>query len=196
MPGATDAVATDGGIVASFATTNGRGVNTGNGVWFTGDFEAADQILACGIQAGLVDTSRIYTAGYSAGGLQACAMVAQRGRYLAAAICYSGGAGIIRGTPQDTSNLPPTLLLHGAAGSDVIIIDFNAASASWATAYAAAGGLAIDCDDGGDHIVSAFTRMGFGGRAMPFLKAHAYGSPSPYAAGLPGDCPSYCEIVR
>ncbi len=194
MPGATSGVATNGGIALSFNTTNNQGTDTGDAVWFTGDFDSSDQVLACGIQKGLVDTSRIYTAGYSAGGLQACAMVATRGKYLAAAICYSGGAAIISGTPQDTSNLPATLLLHGAAGKDTFILDFNAQSQTWANQYTTAGGFAINCDDGGDHITSAFTRMGFGGRAMPFLQAHTWHqTPEPYDP-LPSDWPSYCTI--
>jgi hypothetical protein len=123
--------------------------------------------------------------------------VAQRGKYLAAAICYSGGAAIISGTPQDTTDLPATLLLHGAAGKDTFILDFNQASQTWATAYVKAGGFAINCDDGGDHITSAFARMGFGGRAMPFLAAHTYDNePEPYAGGLPSGWPSYCQIVK
>lgn len=196
MPGASEGVATRGGIVASFDTSNKRGTNTGNGVWYTGDFEAADQILACGVAQGLVETRRIYTAGYSAGGLQACAMVAAHGAYLAAAICYSGGAATISGAPRDNSNLPPTLLLHGAAGRDTFILDFARASASWARAYRAAGGFAIDCDDGGDHVASAFSRMGFGGRAMAFFDAHPYKiDPEPYANGLPSGWPSTCVIA-
>ena len=194
MPGATSGVATNGGIALSFNTTNNKGTDTGDAVWFTGDFDSSDQVLACGIQKGLVDTSRIYTAGYSAGGLQACAMVSTRGKFLAAAICYSGGAGVISGAPADKSNLPATLLLHGAAGKDTFIIDFNAQSQTWANSYTQAGGFAINCDDGGDHITSAFTRMGFGGRAMPFLQAHTWHqSPEPYDP-LPSGWPSYCTI--
>jgi hypothetical protein len=197
MPGVTQGVGTNGGIVASFDTTNAQKTNTGNNVWYTGDFDTADQILACGIQKGLVDTTRIYTAGYSAGGLQACAMVSQRGAYLAAAICYSGGAAIISGTPVDTSHLPPTLLAHGAQGSDMFILDFNVASHNWENQYKAAGGFSIDCDDGGDHITSAFTRMGLGGHAMEFLAAHPYGvTPEPYAGGLPAGWPAYCHVVN
>jgi hypothetical protein len=53
MPGATQGVGANGGIVASFDTTNAQKTNTGNNVWYTGDFDTADQILACGIQKGL-----------------------------------------------------------------------------------------------------------------------------------------------
>jgi hypothetical protein len=174
MPGATGAVGTAGGFVVSFDSTNSKGTNTGNGVWFTGDLESADQVLACAIEKGIVDTSRIYTAGYSAGGLQACAMVAQRSKYLAAAICYSGGAAIIQGTPTDKSNLPAVLLLHGGMGKDTFILDFFNASQSWGAAYVKAGGFAI----------------------MKFFQAHTFGlKPEPYSP-LPADWPMYCQIMK
>ena len=50
------------------------------------DFEMSDEILACAIQQQDVDPFRVYTAGCSAGGLQAGAMVYGRSSYLAAAM--------------------------------------------------------------------------------------------------------------
>lgn len=196
LPKATANTKTKGGFVASFELTNNKGTNTGNGVWYTGDFDAADQILACAIQKGIVDTTRIYTAGYSAGGIQACAMVTTHGQYLAAAICYSGSAAVFSGMPKDKSHLPPTLVPHGAPGSDVLILDMAQQSVAWENAYTAAGGFAIDCMDGGDHLASASKRMGLDGRAMEFLDAHPYKvSPEPYASGLPSGWPAYCNVV-
>jgi poly(3-hydroxybutyrate) depolymerase len=194
LPGVTSAVASVGGIVASFSKTNAQGTDTGVGVWYTGDFDAADQIVACGVQAGLVDTRRIYVAGQLSGGLQACAMIALRSRYLAAGICYSGGSGFIGGTPEDPSNLPTTLLLYGTKDDDGLGLNFAHQSALWAADYTAAGGFVIDCNDGPDS-TSRLTRLGFGGRALPFLEAHTFNvKPEPYAAGLPTDWPSYCKI--
>jgi hypothetical protein len=80
-----------GGVIASFTTTTRMGQNTGNNVWYTGDFEMADQILACAIEQQDVDPRRIYTGGCSAGGLQASAMSYGRSSYNAAAIPNSGG---------------------------------------------------------------------------------------------------------
>ena len=65
----------EGGLVASFTTTTKAGQDTGDAVWYTGDFAMADQILACAVQQLNIDTRQIYTAGCSAGGLQAGAMV-------------------------------------------------------------------------------------------------------------------------
>jgi hypothetical protein len=197
LPNATKNVATEGGFVASFELTNNQGTNTGNFVWYTGDFDAVDQLLACGIEKGLVDTTRIYTAGYSAGGIQACAMATTHASYLAAAICYSGSAAVIGGTPKDPSRLPPVLVPHGAPGSDVLILDMAQQSVAWERDYTKAGGFAIDCMDGGDHLASAAKRMGLDGRAMEFLAAHPFGiEPEPYAAALPSGWPEYCQIAK
>src|ERR1041385_1029272 len=43
-------ITSEGGIVASFTTSTGTGSTTGNLVWYTDDFNMADQILACAIQ--------------------------------------------------------------------------------------------------------------------------------------------------
>ncbi|WP_428267059.1 hypothetical protein [Haliangium sp.] len=194
IPDATDRVKASGGIVASFQSTSGRGTNTGNGVWFTGDFDAADQILACGIEQGLVDTSRIHTAGYSAGGLQVGVMTLER-RYLASAISYSGGLfGLRRGDLDQADYVPAVVTAHGAAGVDTLVLDFAATSATFANEIVGAGGLAIDCDDGGGHV--SLTRLGIQGRALEFFDDHPYGTaPSPYAGGLPGAWPSFCTLV-
>ena len=54
-------ITSEGGIVASFTTSTIKGVNTGNNVWYTGDFAMADQILACAVRQLSIDTTRIYT---------------------------------------------------------------------------------------------------------------------------------------
>ena len=201
LPGATAEVMKNGGIVVSFEDTSGTGDDTGDGVWYTGDFLAADQILACGMQKGLVDTARIHSSGYSAGGLQTGAMVFARSNYLASAVVYSGGpalGGLIPGSTTfvDPSNVPATLGAHGAQGSDTLILDFSDGTKKLESAVVAGGGFAIDCDDGGSHLDFFTIRAGVGDQAWPFLKAHPYNSkPDPYAGGLPSGFPSYCTIV-
>jgi poly(3-hydroxybutyrate) depolymerase len=66
-----NAVTAEGGIVASFAKSNGMGTDTGDAVWYMGDFTTADQVVACAIQQFHIDTRRIFTTGASAGALQA-----------------------------------------------------------------------------------------------------------------------------
>ena len=96
---------------------------------------------------------------------------------------------------MDKTHLPPVLLAHGAQGVDMYIIDFADASVRWENDYKAAGGFSIDCDDGGDHVGGFSTRPGLMGHAMQFFDDHTYGA-TPYAAGLPADFPSYCNIVE
>lgn len=203
LPGATLEVQLSGGIVASFEDTSGTGDNTGDLWWYTGDIVAADQIVACGIQAGLVDPTRIYSAGYSAGGLQTGTMVYGRSNYLAAAVVYSGGpalGGLVPGSTlfDDPSHIPAVLGAHGASGSDWLVLDFYDGTRLVEDSVVGAGGFAIDCDDGGDHAIAWFlTRAGVNGMAWQFLKDHPYGAqPSPYQGGLPLGFPDYCSIVR
>ncbi len=200
VPGATSAVRSNGGLVASFGDTNGKGDLTGNAVWYTGDIESADQILACAIQKGIVDTGRIYTAGYSAGGLQAGTMLLQRSQYIAAAIVYSGGpplGGLVPGGTSfsDPSHIPAMIGAHGAQGSDWLVLDFYDGTNLLGDTVKKAGGYAMDCDDGGDHAIAWIsTRAGVGGQAMKFFQDHPYNTkPSPYAGAVPAGYPRYCK---
>ncbi len=194
LPGSTTGVQAQGGLVASWEKASGNGTSTGGpwAVWYTGDFDAADQILACAIEKGIVDTARIHVAGYSAGGLQAGAMFYLRSNYLASGIVYSGGKGFGANKLQDASNPPSVLFAHGAPGKDVVIIDFAQQSATMSKEIASLGGTAVDCDDGGGHVVLG--RLGLGGSAMQFLRDHPYGT-RPYGSGLPAGFPQTCKIV-
>ena len=181
-----------GGIVASFTTTTTMGTNTGNNVWYTGDFRMADIILVCATQQLNIETKRIYTGGCSAGGLQAGAMVYGRATYLAAAMPNSGGG---RGTLETGMGgyVPATITTHGAMGTDVVVIDFAQTSNTLCRDIAAKGGFAVDCDHGGRHCGSSAAVKA---AQWEFLKAHPYGTkPSPYAGGLPATFPSFCKII-
>src|SRR5450432_935117 len=81
----------EGGVVAAPGATNQKGTNTGNGVWYTGDFETTDEVIACAIAQLHIDTRRIHAAGFSAGGLQTTRMSYDRSGYLASVVPYSGG---------------------------------------------------------------------------------------------------------
>ncbi|MGD8860639.1 MAG: hypothetical protein PVI30_11575 [Myxococcales bacterium] len=196
LPGATAGVATNGGLVASWETSNGQGVNTGT-IWYTGDLDGVDQIVACGIEQGIIDTSRIHVAGFSAGGLETGAAIFGRSGYVASGIVYSGGKPFGAGGLQDPAHVPAMLGAHGAQGSDALGLDFHDGTIAMENEIVNLGGFAIDCDDGGDHIVGWITRAGVGGQAMQFLADHPYNTkPSPYENGLPAGFPSYCEIVK
>ena len=183
-------IQSSGGVVASFSTSTMMGMNTGNNVWYTGDFAMADIILSCSVKQGLVDPRQIYTAGCSAGGLQVGAMVYQRSSYLAAAMPNSGGT-TFNYTMQD-SHVPAMCSTHGGSG-DVVIISFPESTKKMNTDLRAKGGFVVNCDHGGAHCGSpAAVKTA----QWKFLKAHPFGvSPEPYAMGLPADFPTTCTIV-
>lgn len=192
-------VKSNGGVVASFTTTTSTGTNTGNGVWYTGDIDVADEVLACAIQQGLVDTSRIHVSGYSAGGLQCAAMSYLRSGYVASVLCMSGGfvSGMSNYAPQDPKRVPPAIAAHGAAGSDVFILDFATCSGTYCSSVVSKGGLAINCNDGGDHITSMTTRAAtMGPVGWKFFAENPYGADNHYPSGLPSYFPSYCTIAK
>ena len=188
-----------GGLVASFTTTNGQGTNTGNGVWYTGDIDVADELLACALEQGLVDPRRIHISGYSAGGLQCAAMSYLRSGYVASVLCMSGGfmSGLSTYSLQDSAYIPAAIAAHGAAGSDVFILDFATCSENYCADVASHGGLAIDCNDGGDHIASMASRAStMGAVAWQFFAENPYGAAQDYPSGLPAYFPDYCGIVE
>jgi hypothetical protein len=195
MSPAIDAVTLGGGLVAAPEVTSGTGSTTGNLVWYTGDVDFADEVLACAIEQGKVDPARIHVAGYSAGGLQTVYHWYARSGYVASVISYSGGDSFINVAPlQNPSWVPPAIAAHGAEGADWLALDFAVASRTWEQNVVAAGGLAIDCDDGGSHI-DVFSRFAVAPSAWQFFMDHPWGVAAPYTT-LPSGFPSYCMIVK
>jgi len=191
------AVTAAGGVVASFAKSNGTGTDTGDAVWFTGDFTTADQVVACAIQQLHIDTRRIFVTGASAGGLQTTWMSYARSGYVAAAVTLSGGleeVGGFSGTPttlQDPTNVPAAMAVHGAPGVDVVVIDFSVASAAWEADVAMKGGFSMDCNTGGGH-VSGPPQILPG--MWQFMVDHPFKvAKEPYPP-IPSVFPSYCQI--
>jgi hypothetical protein len=192
IPGATRAVRTDGGFVASWQSSNNRGITTGT-IWYTGDMEAADQLIACGLQQGLVDPSRIHVSGYSAGGLETGAFIYTRSHYVASAIVYSGGKplSVLGSLKGDT--IPSVVGAAGAPGADWLALDFGSMTPALTKEVVKAGGFAIDCNDGSIHI--DITRLGVGGKALEFFRDHPYGVKA-YQNGLPSGWPRHCKITQ
>ncbi len=197
------AITSLGGIVASADSTSSTGTNTGDGVWYTGDLNYADFIVACAIKQLNIDTSHIHAAGYSAGALQTAYMWSARSGYLASAIVYSGGTGFPVAM-QDASNAPAIIGAHGSDGggscTNLLSTTCDAladSTTSFESAAKSAGApIVIDCDDNGDHVdIQRLTNLA--PVAWQFFKDHPFGqgTPDPYAKGLPSGFPSYCKTL-
>jgi hypothetical protein len=192
-----------GGLVAAADSTSSTGTNTGDGVWYTGDIDWADFIIACAIQQLNIDTSHIHVAGYSAGALQTGAMWYARSGYIASAIVYSGGSTFP--SMMQNSFAPPIIGAHGAFGEGgcasltATNCDFLASSTTQfeSQVLAAGAAIAIDCNDQSSHV--DITRLSkLSPVAWQFFNDHPWGlgKPDPYANGLPSGFPSYCNIVH
>ena len=100
-------------------------------------------------------------------------------------------------TVQDPDHVPSAIAARGAAGSDVLVLDFATCSETYCASVAQDGGLAINCNDGGDHIASMTSRAStMGPVAWQFFAENQYGAPQTYPSGLPSYFPNYCAIVE
>jgi poly(3-hydroxybutyrate) depolymerase len=182
------------------ADSNKQGTNTGDGVWYTGDFTTADQVVACALQQKLIDPRQIYVMGASAGALETTGMSYARSGYVAAVATLSGGlTGIGTTYPgylgettlQDASHVPPALAIHGATGSDVVAMDFSLASAAWEADIKSKGGFSVDCNTGGGHVSGP---PATDAAILQFFQDHPFGAVQNYTGGLPSSFPSYCHV--
>ncbi|HET8936998.1 MAG TPA: hypothetical protein VFN67_26325 [Polyangiales bacterium] len=182
-----------GGVVAAMGGTTGLGDITSTGTWSTGDFEIADQVVACAVKQLPIDTHRIYTTGCSSGGVHAGVMAYQRSGYIAAAALNSGGQ--VQAYPlQEPGHVPNVITAHGPSDYDVVIIDFALASVAYAQRLAKAGGFAVDCGHEGGHCGAPVELR----PAMwQFLQDHPFGvDPEPYTGDLPAVFPDYCQVIE
>lgn len=181
-----------GGIVAAFngSQSSGRGRDcSGTAAHNMADFEAADQIVACGVKNHGADPRRIYSTGCSAGGLQTGCMAMMRSSYLAAAAPNSGG--IVGAQPWEDMHSPAIFTMHGGA-SDMVIVTFSQTSASLDMAAKSHGSFVVNCDHGGGHCAAPGDLYQ---AAWQFMKDHPWGfKTSPWEASFPAGTPSYCKI--
>ena len=84
-------VVAEGGVLVSFQGTTGGDLLSGTNIFGAGDFDLADQLVACAVRNHNIDPRRIFATGCSAGGLFSAAMAARRSNYIAAAAPNSGG---------------------------------------------------------------------------------------------------------
>ena len=91
-------------------------------VWKHNDFQLADQLLACAEEAFDIDNRRVYSMGFSAGGLQSAAMGRLRSNYIAAIASYSGGQlPWFKVLPvKAPNNFYPAFITYGTEGQDKV----------------------------------------------------------------------------
>jgi poly(3-hydroxybutyrate) depolymerase len=182
-------VVQEGGVLISFGGSTGGDLLSGTSVFGAGDFALTDQLVACAVRDHNIDPRRIFTTGCSAGGLFAAAMATQRSSYIAAAAPNSGGWTVP--LQFQDAHIPALMTMHGAPGTDVVIIDFSDSSMTADTAFKGKGGFVINCNHGGGH-------CGGGGLSpdiWEFFKAHPFGvDPEPWTGGLPAGFSDVCKI--
>lgn len=184
-----DGVVAEGGVLVSFQGTTGGDLLSGTFIFGAGDFDLVDQLVACAVRDHNVDPRRIYATGCSAGGLFSTAMAASRSNYVAAAAPNSGG--LIGPLAFQNGYTPALMTIHGAAGRDVVVVDFSVTSATADASFKDHGGFVINCDHGGGHCGGG----GFAGDIWKFFKAHPYGvDPAPWTSGLPAGFNAACQI--
>jgi poly(3-hydroxybutyrate) depolymerase len=181
-------VVSEGGVLISFQGTTGGDLLSGTFIFGMGDFNLADQLVACAVRDANVDPRRIFATGCSAGGLFSTAMAVLRSNYMAAAAPNSGGL-ILPGMFQN-GYTPALMTIHGAPGLDVVVIDFSVSSTTADTQFSDRGGFVINCNHGGGHCGGG----GLAGDIWKFFKAHPYGvDPHPWMS-LPAGFHSSCKI--
>jgi poly(3-hydroxybutyrate) depolymerase len=184
-------ITAEGGVVASFTTSTGMGTSTGGGIWYTGDFAMADQILACAMAQLNIEARQIYTAGCSAGAFEAATMVFSRSSYLAAAM--TNAAGTFSNFYMFQDRHAPSLITTHGDDSGGGVISFSGTCAMTDMVVTAAGGYAVDCNRGGlNNCAAPASDIA---AQWQFCKDHPFGvAPDPYAGGLPPSFPSYCSV--
>lgn len=186
-----EGVRAEGGVLISFQSSAGPDLTSGTFIWGGGDLPLVDQLVACAIRDHNVDPRRIYTTGCSAGGLFSAALAAQRSQYIAAAATDSGGW--LGAVPFQSEYTPALMTIHGAPGSDVVVVDFSVTSATADDGYGSRGGFVVNCNHGGGHC-QAWSE-GMDHDMWEFLQAHPYGvDPYPWQSGLPSSVSPSCGV--
>ena len=158
------------------------------------DLTLFDDIYACVSEQFDVDPRRVYTSGFSAGGLWSTFLSLNRSEYLAAAAIFSGGVGTYVRYRTAEHRLP--LMLSWGGPNDTYMngfVKFYEMMASLIAAVQADGHFVVACNHGLGHTVPS----GAANWTYEFLLDHPWtNEPSPYADGtLPDAYPDYCEVL-
>ena len=135
--------------------------------------------------------SRVYSTGFSFGGIWTSYLFMNRGDTLAAVAPLSGGIDASLGLSfTDPVGDSAALIMWGGEGDTFSAmgqsLSFHEGSIAFGDELKAAGHPVIGCNHGGGHTLPFDYRY-----IWDFLTAHTLGEPSPYdgsAAGLSSDC--------
>jgi len=149
-----------------------------------------DDALSCIVDQYDVDTTRVYTTGFSAGALWSTSLLVHRSEYFAAVLLLSGGTGtIVRyATP---ARRVPVLATHGGPTDQVLIVKFDEITETMADQLTDDGHTVVVCAHGLGHRVPQDTGIW----GVSFLFEHAY-SDAPLDEGSLRSAryPDYCEL--
>ncbi len=156
------------------------------------DLALFDDILYCLDEQFDIDNKRVYTTGFSAGSLWSSYLVVHRSEYLASAVIFSGGTGLVFDYPTPVNKIP--LLLSWGGPNDIYmgVVNFANMTTDFSTHLQEDEHFLVECNHNLGHTVP------YGGPfwAYRFLFAHQWGdTESPFAAGLTEEFPDYCVVV-
>ena len=171
------------------------------------DVRLFDEVLACLDAQYGVDPDRVFSVGFSAGGLMTDLIGNMRGEKVASLVSYSGGyfsdkinlQGIafnIQWPDPGPSSGYAQVILYGGAKDvyDAVVaqVPFNQFAINDTTFLNGLGHDVIRCNHDSGHTVP----YGFQSKqVLEFFKKHTRGVvDSPFAAGLPADYPKYCDF--
>lgn len=163
------------------------------------DLSFFDDLYACISQQYAINTNCVSSLGVSAGGLWTSYLGTVRGQYFASDLTVSGGHPSEIVGPWWPWNSPrkfAALVMWGGP-TDMLGIDFNAASLNLVNDYTGSQHFVLRCEHTNGH---GFPPPGDGdpfATAMHFVRNHPFwlNGDSPLHMGLPAFYPSYCQAL-
>jgi predicted esterase len=188
---AIDAVVQLGGVVAAFSAKLCVSCELPEDVgWYDADDAVSDQLVACAIRQANIDTRRIHSVGFSAGGLHSIHLALARSDYIASVVSYSGGLNGEPAQPQDPDNHVAALLTYGARGIDFVGVDFSDLSWNWYERMTPRGYYTLMCDHGRGHELPDEVIP----QTIRFLIDHSYKlATGDYDTRIPSQFPAICS---
>jgi hypothetical protein len=163
------------------------------------DLAMFDDLYACIAQQYAINTNCVSSLGVSAGGLWTSYLGTQRGQYLASNLTISGGhpSEFVGPWWPWVSQRPFAGLVMWGGPSDVLGIDFNAASLNLVGDYMGSGHFTLRCEHTGGHGIPPAADGDPLQTALHFIRNHPFwlAGESPLDMGLPAYYPSYCVAL-